>query len=298
MKNIKIVSFILSVCLAIVVAGCSRDEVLLPDTDLPAGEPVEAVEDGSPPVETAMPESPPVENDIPDEIDISDEADEYGNRISRWSETSRFPLYAMIKSDNIYLYGMNNEVGHNGMVLFQDDKGTYFDWVDLAQYNRFPKIYYFDYDGDGERDLVVILVVGVGTGCLMTDLHVLKPEKDRFVNAYDVYSLLSDDIETWFTKKFTAEYSNDRKTIIVSFDQKDIVVENIYDDLIYGPLKSAGYGEVIEFKYNEQEEISVSIAIGLEFEKTIIKQTYIAEVEAKVSFDGKGFVLSDYKFTV
>ena len=38
----------------------------------------------------------------------SEETDEFGNEIFNYSETSNFPLVAMIKSENIYLYGIGN----------------------------------------------------------------------------------------------------------------------------------------------------------------------------------------------
>ena len=60
------------------------------------------------------------------------ETDEFGNHVSQFSSTSRFPLYALIKSENIYLYGMKNSGNSRGMILFLDDQATYFDWPDLA----------------------------------------------------------------------------------------------------------------------------------------------------------------------
>jgi len=52
----KVHTFVLSVCLAIAVAGCSLNEALPPETDSPAIEPAEEVDSEIPPVETDTPD--------------------------------------------------------------------------------------------------------------------------------------------------------------------------------------------------------------------------------------------------
>jgi hypothetical protein len=62
-------------------------------------------------------------------VQAGEEIDPYGKRVaSFYDEPSYFPLYAMIKSENIYLYG----VLPHGMVLYQNGYGKYFDWPVLA----------------------------------------------------------------------------------------------------------------------------------------------------------------------
>jgi len=241
------------------------------------------------PVATGMP--------IPDEdVEMDEETDPFGNPISEWGRTSSFPLFAMIKSENIYLYGMNNRCYCDaGMILFQDGHATYFNWPDLTPRAIMPELSYFDYDGDGEKELAVTLYWFSGTGCALMDLHILKPKKDESRHiSYDEYSLLGEAVIKGFTKKVTARYAEDRESIIVTFDGDEyfITVEDIgfapYDD----ELKKVGCKEIVEFEFNENDEIVTKIGIGFSI------NSYIGEIVAKVNFDGKKFHLSDYKFIV
>ena len=64
-RNIKtIIAFVTSICLMVAVAGCSGDEALSPETDLPAAEPVGTVENEVPPVEPDKPDGPSDPNEF------------------------------------------------------------------------------------------------------------------------------------------------------------------------------------------------------------------------------------------
>lgn len=227
---------------------------------------------------------------------INDETDEFDNEITYRFDKSNFPLYAMIKSEDIYLYGIEPY----GMVLYQNGKGTYFDWPGLTPRCILPALSYFDYDGDGKKEVAVTLYWGSGSGVSIMDLHILKikePEYDWDKLIYTDHSLLGGNIEKWFTKKFTAKYSKDKKTIAVHFNGKKYNVENPDVDSEFGTLNGVGYASVVEFDSNEKKEIITTIAIGFFYEK-VADAVYFGEVEAKVNFDGKKIHLSDYKFTM
>ena len=160
-------------------------------------------------------------------IDL-EETDPYGNKISEFSEKTRFPLYAMIKEEDIYLYGISNSSTGYGMILYQDIVGTYFDWIDFAWRGSFPHLSYFDYDNDGEKELAVIIHSGRGTAYLENDLHILKPQFNDeygYVTGYEEYSLLGKDIENLFTKDYSAKYSDDKMSIIFTLDSESHIIE-------------------------------------------------------------------------
>ena len=242
----------------------------------------------------------PVSEELTEPV-ISEETDEFGNPVDYYSLTSNFPLYAMIKSENIYLYGISGS--RTGMVLFQDGEATYFLWPGLTPRLVLPKLSYFDYDGDGENELAVTLYHSSGTGVALMDLHILKIGESKYGNnlIYTDYSLLSKSINEWFTKDITAEHSNDLKTVIVNYNG------NLYnysgndkDGVDYdtaGSLYGIKYGDIVKFYFNDEREITVEISIGLNFEKYAIVY-YFGKVTANVNFDGEKFYLSDYTFSM
>ena len=235
--------------------------------------------------------------------EVSDETDEYGNGILYYSETSYFPLYAMIKAKNIYLYGIGNGNDYySGMILFKDGQGTCFQWPNLTYYSLMPQLSYFDYDGDGEKEIAVIIYSNKGTGVKETELHILKPEQDEWGRLYyEEHSLKTEDIAEWFDEKFITKRSEDNREIIISFAGHDYHVDTkagIYSD--YGKeawcdLLRAGYGSSNEFYFTQTQEIKIAVEIGFEFEDWPIEANYFGEVTAKVNFDGEKFSLSDYE---
>ena len=233
------------------------------------------------------------------ENSISDKTDEYGVGIGYITDKSRFPLYAMIKEEDIYLYGINGAYYGKGMVLFIDGQGTYFDWGAVT-YKALPVLSYFDYDSDGEKELAVLLYVDSGTGISKTDLHMLKILRDKNDHiTYTEYSLLSNrnasgnSLDNWFTKKITAHYSEDCTKVIMNYDGTEYAFEVGYDTL--GSLYGVAYGNIVKIRFTEDNEIIVSIEIGLKVER-FADRYYVSTVEAKVVFDGNELYLSDYSF--
>ena len=227
-------------------------------------------------------------------VEVTDETDEYGNRIAGRFDETRFPLLAMIKSEGIYLYGAHGTTGYPGMILFQDDYGTYFNWHCLSGNSAYPRLSYLDYDKDGKEELAVIIRAGSGTEVSKDDLHVLevtRSEKGDY--SYIDHALLADDIDEWFFKEISARYSEDGKSIIATFDGVDYICKGDIDEL--GALGKIRYGNIVRIWYEDNGEITVSIAIGTGVEAFVITH-FIGDVRAKVAFDGEGLYLTDIEF--
>lgn len=277
---------ILSVILLISLCGCSTK---MPDSLSKASGETQSQSEYS--VKTTAPDSTQVSSGTA--ASSRDETDEYGNPVNYYSLTSPFPLYAMLKSDNIYLYGVNP----SGMILYQNGKGTYFDWPGLTPRCILPELSYLDYNGDGKKELAVTVYWGSGTGVSLMDLHILEikqPDSYKFV--YTDHALLSKDVTKWFTKPISAKLSKDRKSLTVSFDGQDTVVPyDFTDKSVFGNFIGTAFGEFVEFKF-VQSKIKVDIGIGVSFEK-LPEPQYVGTVEATVSFTHNQFSLSDYTFT-
>jgi len=234
------------------------------------------------------------------ESHVSEETDEFGTPIGWDTTKSRFPLMAMIKEEDIYLYSINGDLdsSNTGMVLFKDNQGTYFDWRGgLCARLHLPELSYFDYDGDGKKELAIILLFTYGTALYQQDLHILKICEDEYGQViYTEHTLLCTDIGDWFLKDITAKYSDDLKTIKINFDNNSYNINVDYD--FWGLLEYVEYGDVIKYKFTEDNEIIVEITIGLKMENSSYQLFYPGAVEAKVKFDGEKINLTDCKFIV
>ncbi|MCL2883884.1 MAG: hypothetical protein FWF49_00170 [Oscillospiraceae bacterium] len=233
---------------------------------------------------------------------VSENTDEYGNAITDFDENSHFPLYGMIKSENIYLYGIDS-AGGQGMVLFQEGQATYFDWPDLEKY-WMPELAYADYNGDGNKELAISLGSGGGTDTSQMDLHILTIQKTvydggGYALSYTDHALFANDVNTWYGGKFTGRWLADGKSIAIDFDGKEYTTTNDLDinEAGTGAVQKMVYENIVEFHIDESGKITVRIGIGAVFER---KPTpyLLGIINGSVVFDGNGFHLENVTFSV
>jgi len=225
------------------------------------------------------------------------ETDPDGKRITGVGDMSFFPLYAMIPSEDIYLYG----VRPYGMVLYQNGKGTYFEWPGLMPRRVLPEMRYHDFDGDGNKELAVIMLVGSGTGVHVMDLHILKVKEnyddwgsDRYKPTYTEYTLYEKDVENWMTEPITITFAEDKKSFVVDTCGGSHTGKNdSYSDLTFSGV---AYGDIVYFSF-EGTQIRTKIAIGAFYEEYVTPQ-FLGDIEADVTFNGDSFKLENYTFTI
>ena len=223
--------------------------------------------------------------------DAAASGDEITNPI--YDSQENFPLWASIESDNIYLYG----VYPFGYVLYQDGKGTYFDWPGLTPRGIVPELKYFDFDKDGKKELAILLYIGSGTGVAQMDLHILEINgTENLKPEYTDFFLLSDDAQSWFSESLTATQSGDKKTIDVSFDNTHYPVHTSGDETESGRFTGLSFGDIVHFKF-DGDRITTTIAIGLTYENWAPPH-FFGDIEADVEFDGNHFSLKNYKFEI
>ena len=231
------------------------------------------------------------------------ETDPDGKSIARPGNTDLFPLYAMIKEENIYLYGIHSY----GMILYQNGEGTYFDWPGLTPRFELPQMLLHDFDGDGGKELAVTLYWGSGTEVLVMDLHILKIGESsdwRHKTTYTDYVLASDDVKDWMTEPITTTLSSDGTSFEMEFCGERYMIKTLSrtdENQTDYTFRRIVFGEIVRFWF-EDSQIRTSIAMGARY--TIgdkdgeLPTQYFGDLKADVVFDGKGFRLENYSFTL
>ena len=221
--------------------------------------------------------------------------DPYGNRIADGGEDSGyFPLYSMLPSEGIYLYG----VKPYGWILYRDGKGTYFDWPGITPRFILPEMLYRDFDGSGERDLAVLLYVGSGTGFSMMDLHILtveENENDWSKPIYTDHALLGKDVDEWMDEKISLVPEKENNEYRLDFCGKNYTVKLNVGLSEIGEVTDLGYGDIVSFSF-DGSRIKTTIAVGAFFESMMLE--YFGDIEADVVFDGKKFKLENHTFVL
>ncbi len=228
----------------------------------------------------------------PNVFNLSNNTEDFNNNVM--NKENQIPLIAAIKSENIYLYG----IYPYGVILYQNNIGTYYDWLWITPRLVLPELAYQDFDSDGKKELAITLYVGSGTGYSIRDLHLLHIDdtKDESYSEYTDYCLSGFDVDSWFDNKFTFSQEKDSKIVNVKFDNKDYTVNIGKEDSDSGPIENVVFGDFVDFKFDGQK-IKAIIEIGFIYKNWVSPQ-FFGNVEATVNFSNKQFSLSDYNFTL
>jgi uncharacterized protein YcfL len=289
--------------IVLLMAGCSPSEPVNTEVSSPATAPSESVSAGTsaPDIALKLQQPQSVSEQVTETADISDsdsnttkeiETDPYGNHLFQYDDTGKFPLfplYAMIPTESIYLYGVFPD---DGMILYQNGRGTYLNWGGPDRF-ALPQLLYQDFDYDGKKELAVTIFTGHGTGIAVMDLHVLKIEdnnENQDKPIYSDYLLSSKNVHEWLP--ITANLMVKNK-LILDIHGESYTFEN--EEMLDLTFIDITYGDLVYFSI-EDSRIRTEIRIGAFFEEFIIPW-YFGRVEATVIFDGEGFRLEDCVYT-
>lgn len=202
-------------------------------------------------------------------------------------ETSDFPLYSMLKRDDIYLYGTKPY----GMVLYQNGYSTYFDWSGLTPHSALPHMLHSDLDDCGEKELAVILCGGSDAGMPIMELHILKIADDgNGKPKYTDYALLSENAGDWIKDKVSATLLDDKNTFAFEFGE-DSYKLSIFNNSRLGAFSGNYYGNIVGVTF-EGSRIKTVISFGAYYENNKVPILF-SEIEAYAVFDGEKIVLED-----
>lgn len=203
-----------------------------------------------------------------------------------------FSLFAMIPAEGIYLYGLNP----TGMILYQDNIGTYFNWHGMTPRNILPQMIYYDLDGDGKNELAVTLYHGSGTGVSLMDLHILRKEADisAFTNTYTEFSLLAHEVSNWMTEPIIAIPAAEKNSFVVEICGSSHVINNdVTQDYTFTGIY---YGNYVHFEFVETG-IRTKVMIEAFYDEVTIPLGF-GYIEADVIFDGEKLTLENHIFNL
>ena len=284
---------VLTASLMLFCASCavSNPPELSPESPSPSDLHVADTSTPTPTPLTPSPEKSP-------EPAVTEETDPFGNALASFYDDSKpyFPLIGIIKSEDIYLYGIR---GNEGMILFHKGNGRYFDWPGIAPRVVFPQLLVDDWDSDGEKELAVIVAAGSGSGVATADLHIVKDLFDEIIygNVVDI-ALKADDAQQLMSKlPFTAVLAKD----FTSFDFTILGETYTIDCSNYfeegNTFTRARFNDaIVSFEF-EGNRIKLTVAVGAHYDNFATLQDF-GSVSAYVIFDGENFSLEEHTFSI
>jgi len=217
---------------------------------------------------------------------------------SQWGLKNEPILLASVPDKHIYLYGL----WPNGMVLYNNNYGKYFNWVYNVPASVPPKMAVADFDHNGDVEIAITLLNRTGTGLSAEDLHVLKMKPDiandgAFHGYYGQYAytdFIVDDSksESQLEKNIVAKYEPSSKELQLRVSGKSYSID-ISDTINEGhKFNSVFYTNKISYKFDGS---SIYASFGVDY--TVDDGTvpiYVGNVNAKVNFENGVFTLSDF----
>ena len=211
----------------------------------------------------------------------------------------RFFLCAEAPEDGVYLYWLQDSdetfPGASGRyIFFQEGHGIHFDlpftpWWDIG-------IACMDLDGDGSKELAITGNAGHGTGFDVDDLHVFTIGKANPFLSNDYF----DYTDHVFSYEEVAAFINDRlicrqgeRTLELTLEGTSITVP-MEEGLPWPKFQEAHVGCYIGFSF-DKEGILAYASVNTSF-KTYYNPHIIADITARVTFDGTYFQIGDLAF--
>jgi hypothetical protein len=191
-------------------------------------------------------------------------------------------LVADIPNTDIKLYYVQYEKDkgmYRGFIVQINSVKKYFDWENVDNPSRKPKLILSDLDRDGKSELVVVLNKGYGTGVQDEEVHVIKLE-------LFFYEVLVESPLIALHKNVLIEKTKEQITILLN-NKKIVLVKKGMTALPYEDL-GAGYGHHISFEVNNDilySRVLLGVGTNAGIGEFIIKYEYKHDIFQVQSID-------------
>ncbi|MDR1539200.1 MAG: hypothetical protein LBU32_14620 [Clostridiales bacterium] len=220
-------------------------------------------------------------------------SDNFGSVLSSRFDETNFPLFAALKSEGLFLYGINPR----GMILVNEGRGTYFDWPSSSGAGELPVMRMRDFDADGENELAVVLTIQSGSGVVKEELHLLDGISSGSKDENPVYEESSLDLNA------SAELLNSSVSLRKRDGELILALPGFeYAIGLEGALACAAeeaelelhFGNVIDYIF-DGEGLKLRAAA---FARNGASQLNLGEIAGRVAFHEGMFSFEDLQFNV
>ncbi|MBO5935327.1 MAG: hypothetical protein J6Q94_07535 [Clostridia bacterium] len=194
------------------------------------------------------------------------------------------PLLAENEADELYLYGIKPD----GVILYADGEGHYFDWEYSCADYRQPRIFKGHFDGDDSEDIAVVTY----TKCDGESVEDLRFITDGDFGADDVYLVDEYEFNSYVAHHIDHSYANHTITFSLGDVNYSFDLSENFETLVF---QKVSYSENVTYEFVDGE-IYVNIIpvfYSGDAENDYGKTEVDLIVRAKLVFDGYNISLTD-----
>ena len=194
------------------------------------------------------------------------------------------PLLAENEADELYLYGIKPD----GVILYADGNGHYYDWAYSCADYRQPKIFKGHFDNDKKEDIAVVTYTKCD-GMSVEDLHIIT---DGDFGADDVYLVDEYEFNSYVAHHIDHSYANHTITFSLGDVNYSFDLSENFETLVF---QKVSYSENVTYEFVDGEIYVniIPVVYSSDAENDYGKTEVDLIVRAKLVFDGYNISLTD-----
>ena len=199
------------------------------------------------------------------------------------SETqSLVPLLSADEEKGIYLYGIKPD----GVILYSDSAGHYFDWSYSCSDYRAPRIYTGLFNNNSDEDIAVVTYTKEN----VEDIYIISDG-----DFSDAYKVITDEFNSYVKDALTDSYDEVNETVTFTVNGQNYVfdISESFDTLVFDGIS---YSRHVSYSVVDGKLFVkiIPVAVSADSEKEYGAADMGITVNARVLFDGTHISLTDF----